>query len=329
MHEGNAVKTKNDFVRIKKGLKFQPLLLLTNYKHCVIIVFELILIRNDFMYRIIRKAILNPTVTLMEIEAPLAAKKAEPGQFIILRTDKNGERIPLTIADFDRVRGTITIIYQIVGATTEKLNYKNKGDYIEDLTGPLGIPSKTDGLKKVAVVGGGVGCAIAYPIAKKLHANGVCVHSIIGFRSRELVILEDEFSEASDMLCIMTDDGSYGEKGLVTTALKSLIEKGEVYDEVIAIGPLVMMKFVSALTKEYGIKTTVSMNPIMIDGTGMCGCCRITVGGEIKFACVDGPDFDGHKVDFDEAIKRGSIYRKIERAAHEKVCNLYQNINED
>ncbi|MEF2920660.1 MAG: sulfide/dihydroorotate dehydrogenase-like FAD/NAD-binding protein, partial [Acutalibacteraceae bacterium] len=226
------------------------------------------------MYKIVRKKVLNPTVTLMEIDAPLVAKKAEPGQFIILRVDEDGERIPLTVADFDREKGTVTIIFQIVGATTEKLNHKEEGDFISDFVGPLGVASHTDGLKKVAVVGGGVGCAIAYPIAKKLHSLGCEVHSIVGFRNKDLVILEDEFNAVSNVLKMMTDDGSHGEKGLVTNALKALIDSGEQYDEVIAIGPLVMMKFVCKLTKEYDIKTVVSMNPIMIDGTGMCGGCR-------------------------------------------------------
>jgi len=276
------------------------------------------------VYKILRKKVLNPTVVLMDIEAPLIAKKAEPGQFIILRVDGEGERIPLTIADFDREGGTVTIIFQIVGGTTGKLSEKNEGDFIEDFAGPLGTPSKLDGLGKVAVVGGGVGCAIAYPIAKKLHSMGCEVHSIAGFRCRDLVILEDEFAAVSDTLKIMTDDGSYGECGLVTTALESLINEGNKYDEVIAIGPLVMMKFVCQLTKKYGIKTTVSMNPIMIDGTGMCGGCRLTVGGETKFACVDGPDFDGHLVDFDEAMKRGSMYKEFEAHAREDSCNLFR-----
>lgn len=276
------------------------------------------------MYKIISKEILNPTVTLMKIDAPLVAKKAEPGQFIILRVDDEGERIPLTIADFDRNEGTVTIIFQIVGATTEKLNHKNEGDYISDFVGPLGNATKTEGLKKVAVVGGGVGCAIAYPVAKKLHENGTEVHSIVGFRNRDLVILENEFENASTKLCRMSDDGSWGEKGLVTDALKKLIESGEKYDEVITIGPLIMMKFVCALTKEYGIKTIASMNPIMIDGTGMCGGCRLTVGGETKFACVDGPEFDGHLIDFDEAMARGAIYRPFERERHEHTCNLFK-----
>lgn len=276
------------------------------------------------MYKIVRKKVLNPTVTLMEIDAPLIARKAEPGQFIILRVDENGERIPLTVADFDREAGTVTIIFQIVGGATEKLNHKNEGEYIHDFVGPLGVASHTDGLKKVAVVGGGVGCAIAYPIAKKLHSLGCEVHSVAGFRNKDLVILEDEFAAVSDKLKIMTDDGSYGEKGLVTNALKELIESGEKYDEVIAIGPLIMMKFVCVLTKEYGIKTVVSMNPIMIDGTGMCGGCRLTVGGKTKFACVDGPDFDGHEVDFDEAIERSNMYKDFERKRHEESCNLFK-----
>lgn len=274
------------------------------------------------MYKIIEKKILNPTVTLMKIDAPRIAKKAEPGQFIILRVDEEGERIPLTIADFDREEGSVTIIFQIVGATTMKLNAKNAGEYISDFVGPLGVASHTEDLKKVAVIGGGVGCAIAYPIAKKLHQNGCEVHSVVGFRNKDLVILEDEFKNASDILKIMTDDGSYGEKGLVTNALKELIENGNKYDEVIAIGPLVMMKFVCLLTKEYNIKTTVSMNPIMVDGTGMCGGCRLTVGGKTKFACVDGPDFDGHEVDFDEALKRGAMYKGFEAKRREESCNL-------
>lgn len=276
------------------------------------------------MYKILTKKILNPTVTLMEVDAPMIAKKAEPGQFIILRVDAEGERIPLTIADFDREKGTITIIFQIVGATTEKLNHLEEGEFIHDFVGPLGVPSHTEGLKKVAVVGGGVGCAIAYPIAKKLHHLGAEVHSIVGFRNKDLVILEDEFKGASDVMKLMTDDGSHGEKGLVTNALEELIKAGNQYDEVIAIGPLVMMKFVCKLTKEYGIKTVVSMNPIMIDGTGMCGGCRLTVGGETKFACVDGPDFDGHLVDFDEAMERGTMYKEFETRKREEVCNLYK-----
>lgn len=274
------------------------------------------------MYKIVMKKILNPTVTMMKIDAADIAAKAEPGQFIILRVDEKGERIPLTVADFDREAGTVTIIFQIVGAATQKLNQKKEGEYICDFVGPLGVASHTEGLKKVAVVGGGVGCAIAYPIAKKLHLQGCEVHSVVGFRNKDLVILEDEFKGVSDKLKMMTDDGSYGEKGLVTNALKELIDAGEKYDEVIAIGPLIMMKFVCALTKEYGIKTVVSMNPIMIDGTGMCGGCRLTVGGQTKFACVDGPDFDGHQVDFDEAMERSNMYKDFERKRHEEICNL-------
>lgn len=274
------------------------------------------------MFKIIKKKILNPTVTLMEIEAPEIAKKAQPGQFIILRVTDDGERIPLTVADYDRKNGTITIIFQVVGATTRLLNEKNEGDFIPDFVGPLGRATHTDGLKKVAVVGGGVGCAIAYPVAKALHEKGCEVHAIVGFRNRDLVILEDEFRASSSRLVIMSDDGSVGEKGLVTDALKKLIEEGNQYDEVIAIGPLVMMKFVSLLTKEYGIKTVVSMNPVMIDGTGMCGGCRLTVGGETKFACVDGPEFDGHLVDFDEAMDRASMYKDFERHKYDETCNL-------
>ncbi len=276
------------------------------------------------MYKIAKKKELNKTVIQMEIEAPLVAKKAEPGQFIILRTDKDGERIPLTVADFDRERGSVTIIFQIVGATTEKLNHLCVGEYIEDFVGPLGKATETEGLKKVAVVGGGVGCAIAYPVAKKLHQMGCEVHSVVGFRTKDLVILEDEFRAVSDKFILMTDDGSEGERGLVTDALRKLIESGEKYDEVITIGPLIMMKFVCGLTKEYGVKTVASMNPIMIDGTGMCGGCRLTVGGETKFACVDGPEFDGHLIDFDEAMARGGIYKPFERHAHEHTCNLFR-----
>lgn len=264
------------------------------------------------MYRILKKRELNPTVTLMEIEAPAVARKAEPGQFIILRVDEAGERIPLTVADFERKAGTVTIIFQIVGATTEKLNHKQEGEYIQDFVGPLGVPTHTEGIKKAAVVGGGVGCAIAYPIAKKLHGQGCEVHSIVGFRNKDLAILEHEFAAASSKLCRMSDDGSWGRKGLVTDALRQLIESGEQYDRVIAIGPLVMMKFVCKLTKELNIPTIVSLNPIMVDGTGMCGACRVTVGDEVKFACVDGPEFDGHLVDFDQAMKRQQMYKTKE-----------------
>ena len=276
------------------------------------------------MYQIVKRQILNSAVTEIEIDAPLIARKAEPGQFIILRVDENGERIPLTIADYDRERGTITLIFQVVGATTQKLNQLAVGDSLHDLVGPLGKPSQIEGLKKVAVVGGGVGCAIAYPIAKKLKENRAIVHSITGFRSSDIIILEESFQKVSDKLVIMTDDGSNGRKGLVTDALKELLDAGEKYDEVIAIGPLIMMKFVCKLTREYGVKTTVSMNPIMIDGTGMCGGCRLTVGGETKFACVDGPDFDGHLVDFDEAIKRSSMYRETEQHRREEACRLFK-----
>ncbi len=276
------------------------------------------------MYKIIEKESLNTAVFKMKIEAPLIAKKAEPGQFIILRVTENSERIPLTISDYDREAGLVTIIVQTVGGTTEELSHKNAGEYIQDFVGPLGAATHTDGIRKAAIIGGGVGCAIAYPVAKKLKELGAQVHSVIGFRTKELVILEEEFSKISDKLCLVTDDGSYGQKGLVTNALKELIEGGEEYDEVIAIGPLIMMKFVAKLTKEYGIKSIVSMNPIMIDGTGMCGGCRLSVGGETKFACVDGPDFDGHLVDFEEAMDRGAMYKNFEREAHEEVCNLYK-----
>ena len=276
------------------------------------------------MFEITRKESLNPTVTLMVVDAPMVARKAEPGQFIILRVDDQGERIPLTVADYDRENGTITIIFQVVGASTEKLNHLNEGDYIHDFVGPLGRATHTEGLKKVAVVGGGVGCAIAFPVAKKLFRQGTEVHAIVGFRNQDLVILEDEFAANSTKLVRMSDDGSWGEKGLVTDALRKLIESGEQYDEVITIGPLVMMKFVCKLTKQYGIKTIASMNPIMIDGTGMCGGCRLTVGGKTKFACVDGPDFDGYLVDFDEAMMRGTTYRDFEKHAYEETCNLFR-----
>ena len=276
------------------------------------------------MYKIVKKQPLNPTVTRMEIEAPLIAKKAKPGQFIILRVDENGERIPLTVAGYDRKKGTVTIIFQIVGATTEKLNHLNEGECLHDFVGPLGVPTHVDGLKKVCVIGGGVGCAIALPIAEELHAMGAEVTSIIGFRNQDLVILEDEFKACSDHFTLMTDDGSYGEKGNVTAPLKTLLENGERFDEVIAIGPLIMMKFVCLTTKEYNQKTVVSMNPIMVDGTGMCGGCRLTVGGKTKFACVDGPDFDGHEVDFDEAMSRSRSYTSFERHAYEEACNLFK-----
>ena len=274
------------------------------------------------MYKIVQKKSLNPTVTLMEVEAPLVARKCEPGQFIILRAKEDSERIPPTIAGYDREKGTITIIFQIVGGSTEILNSLAEGEYIHDFVGPLGKATETEGLKKVAVVGGGVGCAIAYPVAKKLHDIGCEVHSIVGFRNQDLIILKDEFEAASDKYVLMTDDGSAGEKGLVTAALEQLIQSGEQYDEVIAIGPLIMMKFVVAVTKKYNVKTVVSMNPIMVDGTGMCGGCRLTVGGKTKFACVDGPDFDGFEVDFDEAMARGASYKPFEQKAREEACNL-------
>ena len=276
------------------------------------------------MFRIVRKEELRPTVTLYEIEAPLVAKKAQPGQFIILRVDEMGERIPITINDYDPEKGTVTIIVQTVGATTEKLKRLNEGDCLQDFVGPLGNATETEGKKKVCVVGGGVGCAIAYPVLKKFHDDGAEVHAIVGFRSEDLVILEEDFKKSSDKLIVCTDDGSYGRKGLVTDALKELIEAGNQYDEVFAIGPMIMMKFVSKTTEPYGIPTTVSMSPIMIDGTGMCGGCRLAVGGEMKFACVDGPDFDGHKVDWDLAVKRNQMYRDFELHKHEETCNLFK-----
>ncbi len=276
------------------------------------------------MYRIIEKKALNPTVTQMVIDAPFIAKKALPGQFIILRVDEEGERIPLTIADYDREKGTVTIIFQIVGATTEKLNHKEAGDTIPDFVGPLGRPTETEGLKKVCVIGGGVGCAIALPVAKELAAQGCDVTSIIGFRSKDLVILEDEFKAASKKFYMMTDDGSYGRKGNVCVPLNEMLAAGETFDEVITIGPLIMMKFVCAATKPYNIKTIASMNPIMIDGTGMCGGCRLTVGGKMKFACVDGPDFDGHEIDFDEAMSRSRMYADFEAKQREETCNLFR-----
>ena len=276
------------------------------------------------MYEILEKRSLNPTVTLMRIHAPAVARKAEPGQFIILRTDAEGERIPLTVADFDRTAGSVTVIFQIVGATTERLSHLSAGDCLHDFVGPLGRATETAGKKQVAVVVGGVGCAIGYPVAKKFHDLGTAVHTVAGFRTKDLVILEDEFSAVSDRFVRMSDDGSWGEKGLVTDALRGLIESGEQYDEVITIGPLPMMKFVCRLTKEYGVPTVASMNPIMIDGTGMCGGCRLTVGGKMRFACVDGPEFDGHQIDFDEAIARSSMYRDFERHAYEETCNLFR-----
>jgi ferredoxin--NADP+ reductase len=273
------------------------------------------------MVKILKKRSLNSTVTLMEVSAPLEAARAEPGQFVILRANDGGERIPLTIADFDRGRGTVTIIFQIVGASTWQLNRLEEGDAIHDFVGPLGKATGCEAAR-VAIVGGGVGSAIAYPVAKKFHQQGSEVHAITGFRTKDLVILEDEFRAVSDRFFLMTDDGSYRRRGLVTETLQLLLDNRERYDEVIAIGPLVMMKFVAALTKPYGIKTTVSMNPIMIDGTGMCGGCRLSVGGKTKFACVDGPDFDGHEVDFNEAIARSAMYRPFEAQAME-TCRLF------
>jgi ferredoxin/flavodoxin---NADP+ reductase len=275
------------------------------------------------MFKIVRKEILNSSVKLMDIEAPYIAKKAEPGQFIIFRINEDGERVPLTIADYDREKGTITIIFQEVGKSTKQLGSMNVGDHILDFVGPLGIASHFDGLKKVAVIGGGLGTAIAYPQAKKLYNLGVEVDSIVGFRNKELIILEEQMAAASNRLFVATDDGSNGNKGFVTDILKKLVDEGNKYDLVIAIGPLIMMKVVSKLTKEYGIKTVVSMNPVMIDGTGMCGGCRITVAGKTKFACIDGPDFDGHEVDFDEAMRRQLMYKSEEKKsleAHE--CRL-------
>lgn len=276
------------------------------------------------MYRIVKKRVLNPTVTMMDIYAPLVAKKAKAGQFIILRVDEEGERIPLTVAGYDRTLGTVKIIFQIVGATTMKLNAKNEGDYIADFCGPLGWATEVEGLKKVCVVGGGVGCAIALPVAQRLNELGCEVHSVIGFRNKDLVILEDEFRACSKSITIMTDDGSYGRQGVVTSPLKEALDGGAGYDKIIAIGPLVMMKFVVATAKPYGVPVTVSMNPIMIDGTGMCGGCRLTVGGKTKFACVDGPDFDGYKVDFDEAMERSRMYCDFEAHAREETCNLFK-----
>lgn len=276
------------------------------------------------MYQIVSKKQLNPFVTQMEIFAPFVARKALAGQFIILRVAEDGERIPLTIADYDREKGTVTIIFQIVGGTTELLNHKNAGDFIPDFVGPLGKPTHTQGLKKVCVVGGGVGCAIALPVAKALQEQGAKVTSIVGFRNKDLVILEEEFRAASSEFYMMTDDGSYGRQGNVCVPLKELLEKGEAFDEVITIGPLIMMKFVCATTKEYGVKTVASMNPIMIDGTGMCGGCRLTVGGEMKFACVDGPEFDGHQIDFDEAMSRSRTYSDFESHEREATCNLFK-----
>ena len=275
------------------------------------------------MFTIIKRRELNPTVTELWIKAPLIAKKAKAGQFIIVRAKENSERIPLTIAGFEREAGTVSIIFQVVGAGTMQLNSLKEGEAVHDFVGPLGKATEIEGLKNVCVVGGGVGCAIALPIAQALHAQGTKVTGIVGFRNKDLVILEDEFRACCDEFIIMTDDGSYGDKGVVTAPLKEAIDAGENYDEVITIGPLIMMKFVVATTKPAGVKTVVSMNPIMIDGTGMCGCCRVTVGGKIKFACVDGPDFDGHEVDFDELIRRNRTYAEEEReAVRDYNCNL-------
>ena len=282
---------------------------------------------RDMSYKIVKKQPLNPEITLMKIEAPLIAAKAKAGQFIILRVDEKGERIPLTVAETDKDAGTVTIIYQKVGATTLQLDSLNEGESLHDFVGPLGAPTHIEGLKKVAVVGGGLGCAIAYPIAKALHEQGAEVHLIAGFRTKDLIILEDMMKNASTHLYLCTDDGSFGFSGFVTDQLKELIEAGNQYDEVFAIGPLPMMKFVCRLTKQHNIKTTVSMNPIMVDGTGMCGCCRVTVGGEMKYACVDGPDFDGHQVDFDEIIARNASYKEFEAQQKAHFCNLRGEIH--
>ena len=280
------------------------------------------------MYEIIKREQLNETVVLLEVKAPLVAKKAKPGQFIILRADEDGERIPLTIADYDEKCGTVTVIFQIVGKTTHQLSLKKAGEYICDFAGPLGMPTETEGIKNVCIVGGGVGCAIALPIAKKLYADGANVTSIIGFRSKDLVILEKEFSKVSNTLTVMTDDGSYGEKGNVCAPLSKMLSLGQKFDKIITIGPLVMMKYVTLEAKKYSVPCVVSMNPIMIDGTGMCGGCRLTLNRDekkiMKFACVDGPDFDGYEVDFDEAILRSSMYRDFERHAYEESCNLFK-----
>lgn len=279
------------------------------------------------MYKIVDKKVLNPTVVQLQIEAPLVANKARPGQFIILRVDEDGERIPLTVAGVNKEKGTVKIIYQIVGATTEKLSHKEAGDHLQDFVGPLGVATHLDGLKKVCIVGGGVGCAIAMPIAEALFEMGAEVTSIIGFRNKDLLILEDEFKACSNTLCVMTDDGSYGKKGNVTAPLKEMLEAGESFDMIITIGPLIMMKFVVATAKPYGIPVTVSMNPIMIDGTGMCGGCRLTLNVDgkkvTKFACVDGPDFNGYEIDFDEAMARGRMYSSFERHKYEDTCNLF------
>ena len=274
------------------------------------------------MFTIIKRRELNPTVTELWIKAPLIAKKAKAGQFIIVRAKENSERIPLTIAGFDREAGTVSIIFQVVGAGTMQLNSLKEGEAVHDFVGPLGKATEIEGLKNVCVVGGGVGCAIALPIAQALHAQGTKVTGIVGFRNQDLVILEDEFRACCDEFIIMTDDGSYGDKGVVTAPLEQKIVDGANFDEVITIGPLIMMKFVVKTTKPHNVKTVVSMNPIMVDGTGMCGGCRLTVGGQTKFACVDGPDFDGFEVDFDEAMHRGTMYKPFEAHAREAECNL-------
>ncbi len=285
------------------------------------------------MYKIVTKKSLNPTVTQMEIEAPLVANKAKPGQFIILRVDEDGERIPLTVAGTDKSRGTVKIIFQIVGSTTKKLDCKNEGEYIEDFAGPLGVPTHTGGIKKVCIVGGGVGCAIALPVAEEFKRLGAEVTGIIGFRNRDLLILEEEFSACCDSLTVMTDDGSYGRGGNVTLPLKEMLESGEKFDMIITIGPLIMMKFVVETARPHGVPVTVSMNPIMIDGTGMCGGCRLTLNRDGKrvtnFACVDGPDFNGYEVDFDEAMSRGRMYSDFERHAYEDTCNLFKRSEEE
>ncbi len=297
-------------------------------------IFRLISLTNFYikrslrMYKILRKKSLNPTVTQMEIEAPLVAKKAKPGQFIILRVDEEGERIPLTVAGTDPEEGSVKIIFQIVGATTEKLNHKEQGDFLQDFVGPLGVATHTDGIKKVCIIGGGVGCAIAMPVAQEFHRLGADVTSIIGFRDQNLVILEDEFKACSDRMILMTDDGSYGRHGNVTVPLKEMLEAGEKFDMIITIGPLIMMKFVTLTAKPFSVPVTVSMNPIMIDGTGMCGGCRLTLNRDgkriTKFACVDGPDFNGYEVDFDEAMSRGRMYTDFERHAYDEACNLFK-----
>ena len=281
------------------------------------------------MYKIVRKRVLNPTVTQIEVDAPLVARKAKPGQFIILRVDEEGERIPLTVAGTNPEEGTVKVIFQVVGATTEILNHKEAGDYLQDFAGPLGLATHTGGIKNVCVVGGGAGCAIAMPVAEEFHRLGAKVTSIIGFRNKDLLILEDEFKACSDQLIVMTDDGSYGRHGNVTVPLKEMLEAGEQYDMIITIGPLIMMKFVVAAAKPFGVPVTASMNPIMIDGTGMCGGCRITLiqdGKRVtKFACVDGPDFNGYEIDFDEAMSRGRMYAAYERHAYEEACNLFKD----